>query len=1399
MTVRSWRAVAALFSLLLTFGLDAAAQSRPSLVAPRVGGTVIQNAPGAVLARKRPVEVDFALLTRTRDSLELRPSVAQQMEIPFFEDKILTINVERMERIGRGVTNFYGTVEGEPLSQAVVTQSRGNVGITVFSQDTAYQVRLDGDGSYIAQEVNRTNLTEGPNDMLLPPIQLGAGDSLDGAPPIAGDDGSFIDVMVIYTTRARMAAGGVAAIESEIDNAVAITNSGYVNSGVIQRVRLVHAEELSYPADTATLSITTALGYIQANSAIAAKRTTYGADIVSFWVEATAGGGHPANGGCGVGYYLDSLNPAFAPFAYNVLIRDLCAVANQSFPHELGHNMGLAHDAYVNSGGLIYPYGQGYVNLPARVRTIMAYNNQCTATAPGTGCTRINYFSTPDTTYSGNTIGNAATADATRTLDNTRALVSNFKASIAVNGSVEMRLANQLISEAGGTVQVAVARLNGSVGAISVNYAAANGSAIAGSHYTSTAGTLNWDAGDAADKFISIPILQDALRNGSRTFTVTLSAPTGGALLDAPLFTTITIQDDEPDEINFAATSYNVAEGAVGNVLVLVHRVGSGVGPANVTWTTANGSAVAGQDFGVLNNINQKTGTLSWVSGETAAKTITVGTAAAQIPVLNNTAVEAPELFTITLSNAVGNVTLGAAASTQFTINDNDSEISFEGTSVDVNEAGPNVTVTLTRTGSTTLAQAVNFSTTAGTATSPRDFTAITSASVSFLPGEVSKVITLGPNVVPAPFVRILNDTAVEADEGFTLTLNTATNGATVGSNKTMGVVIHSDDSGLTMAAATRSLAEGSGAQQILVNRSGSSGAVSVNYAFANGTAANGTHFTGSNGTLYWADGDSDPKAIAVSVLDDALINATRTFTVTLSGASAGTTLVSPVTAVSITNNDNTVQFSAATTTVAETTANVVLTVARTGATAGQAASVQWTAYSGTATEGVDFGSSTGTLTWAAGEGTSRTISIPIINDTIVEGTETFTVSLGNLLGSNLRAGANQAITVSITDNDKGLAFAPATYEVTEGTNSSVIISVQRIGSPAGAASATWTTVNGTAIAGQRFGTAGNSAQRSGTLSWPSNNATNKTIVIPIINNNIGGEGDQSFTVVLTPSAGYTVAEPGMATVTVHDNDLPPTSELRFTQPKYVVSEPAGTVTLSVERLNTASQDVQATATYATVAGTAMATADYTTKTGTLTWAAGETGTKDITLNIVNNTVAELPEAFRVVLSNLSSGTVLGETPEATVSILDDDELWPPAGQMPPGFQYCACATTGWHVSTDAGAYQGLYSLKANQIEDDQTASVEMTGTFAAGNVSFRVKVSSEASFDTLRFYIDEVLQTPQWSGTANTAWQLSPSYAISAGPHVLRWIYVKDSSGSVGLDTVYLDGLVTPAFTPAP
>ncbi len=69
-------------------------------------------------------------------------------------------------------------------------------------------------------------------------------------------------------------------------------------------------------------------------------------------------------------------------------------------------------------------------------------------------------------------------------------------------------------------------------------------------------------------------------------------------------------------------------------------------------------------------------------------------------------------------------------------------------------------------------------------------------------------------------------------------------------------------------------------------------------------------------------------------------------------------------------------------------------------------------------------------------------------------------------------------------------------------------------------------------------------------------------------------------------------------------------------------------------------------------------------------------------------------------------------------------------------------------------------------------------------NLSFYWKVSSEANYDFLEFYIDNTLQN-RISG--NVDWQ-QMNYSINAGTHTLRWRYVKDASVSAGSDAAWVD-----------
>lgn len=100
---------------------------------------------------------------------------------------------------------------------------------------------------------------------------------------------------------------------------------------------------------------------------------------------------------------------------------------------------------------------------------------------------------------------------------------------------------------------------------------------------------------------------------------------------------------------------------------------------------------------------------------------------------------------------------------------------------------------------------------------------------------------------------------------------------------------------------------------------------------------------------------------------------------------------------------------------VAEYESNLRLTVPRSRGTFG-AVRVDWRLESDTAQVGIDIADVSGTLSWAAGEGGSKAVDIPILNDRLIEGDETFRVVLFNVQGGALLE--RQVATVTLSDND---------------------------------------------------------------------------------------------------------------------------------------------------------------------------------------------------------------------------------------------------------------------------------------------------------------------------------------------------------------------------------------------
>lgn len=232
----------------------------------------------------------------------------------------------------------------------------------------------------------------------------------------------------------------------------------------------------------------------------------------------------------------------------------------------------------------------------------------------------------------------------------------------------------------------------------------------------------------------------------------------------------------------------------------------------------------------------------------------------------------------------------------------------------------------------------------------------------------------------------------------------------------------------------------------------------------------------------------------------------------------------------------------------------------------------------------------------------------------------------------------------------------------------------------------------------------------------------------------------------------------------------------------------AGTASVKVSRLGDPASALSVN--YATVNGTAIAGADFNNASGTLTWAANEITTKTVNITTLA-TSSSADRSFSVALSNAvgPAGTTIAQ-PSSVTFTLATSGVWPPGNVLPAGWVQSAGASAGWSVvNTDAS--EGSYSLKSGLTADNQNASIEFTATTFSGVMSFYRKVSSEASFDYFRFYVDG-LEYPAAAQSGESDWALV-SIPIAAGNHTFKFSYVKDNSVASGQDTAWIDNLLLP------
>ncbi|PVC84921.1 MULTISPECIES: M12 family metallo-peptidase [Streptomyces] len=233
-----------------------------------------------------------------------------------------------------------------------------------------------------------------------------------------------VDVLVLYTPKAARRVGGEHRVPASAQRIATRMNRSLAGGGLCGVIRVVHPHTVTgyegseeFRAAHALLKDHTSAGVgRQAHE----QRARYGADLVTLVVD------RPERGG-GTADYTPVLDSSTDEYAYAVV--DVDGIDLDSASHEIGHNLGLAHDRTTLAGNpdgsmsvsRNRPYNTGWVTEDGTRYTIMAYRSAC-----GDRCRRISRFSSATGTWEGHRLGDADN-DGVRVLRETMPIVAGYR------------------------------------------------------------------------------------------------------------------------------------------------------------------------------------------------------------------------------------------------------------------------------------------------------------------------------------------------------------------------------------------------------------------------------------------------------------------------------------------------------------------------------------------------------------------------------------------------------------------------------------------------------------------------------------------------------------------------------------------------------------------------------------------------------------------------------------------------------------------------------------------------------------------------------------------------------------------------------------------------------------